>query len=746
MLPHNIHFILASGFTWYWAILLAMLAGLLTARAYTRPVRELAGARWMLPAFFRGLGALLLLLLILRPELDIEKTVTDPHTMLLLLDRSASMSLRDQEGGPRRLRQGALVALDCERLVAGAPGLALRVVPFAEAPSPPVSGEDILGLEASGDESDICEALSQSANITPPLRRVMLLSDGNDTTGMDPVRFAGRLGVPVDTVAIGRDLRESDAFRDVFLEGLEHRDSAPVGSITQIVANVDATGFSGRTVTVSLRSGNETLARGELVLDALKGPQPVTLNFHPTTPGMMDLTVMVIPLAGEKVAENNIISFPLSVHEKLPRIVYVEGSIRPDYKFMRRVLATDPGLEFMSLVRIRDDDFLRQGSVSGMELGGIPRTRAELSAFDVLIMGNLSAVSVGSDILSRIRDAVGDGLGLLIVSGPFITGIHSDYGGTPLAHVFPAVPAHKPGPAGVGLQPFLTRAGRDHALGQGLARFFSARKDLAESVLPPLNGVDPVARIRPASTTVLAAILNGKTLPLLVTGRFGKGKVAMFLGHDAWQWSLGRRRFTNPYAQLWGQVVRWLAADDKQKQPQGPSFSVTANRLVARAGQEIVFSASVRGFAATAPRIVATVLRGNRKVDSIGFGAVPSLDGVFQGRFVTRRTGKYRVRVRAMSGKKIMAERILAIRVRGGRGEFERLSPNRKLLARMARETGGRVLSLQNLAAHAADFAAAERTRQEIVHLRLWHRAWMFSVMVAFFSLEWILRKRAGLA
>jgi len=749
MLPQGVQIVFASGFSGTAALLLAALGGLLVVRAYTRPVRRLAGVRWMLPAWFRGLAAVGLVLLILRPELDIEKTRVDPRALLLLLDSSASMSLRDAEDAPSRLRQAALGALDCERCLAAVPSLQVRLVPFADAPRRPVSGEDILQLEPAGDESDLGSALALAAEMTPRVERVILITDGNDTTGLDPVKVAAGLGVPVDTVAVGCDLREDETYRDLAVQGLEHRDSTPVGSVTQVVANIEAIGFPGRTVEVALRCGAETLARGEIVLDGQKGTQPVTLNFHPRVPGLMDLTVLATPLPGERVAENNAQSFSLAVHEKLPRVVYVEGSMRPEYKFLRRVLATDPGLEFMSLVRVREGDFLRQGSVGGMELDGLPRTRADISALDVLILGDVVAAEVGDEALALVREAVAERLGLLILSAPATTGSESAYGGTALAPVFPAVPQRESSPAGMVLRPVLTAAGDEQALGPGLRPFFGADASAARVPLAPLGGVDRMARVRPAATVVLDARAEGDpsaAFPLLVLGRFGKGKVALFTGHDAWRWSFGNALASNPYAQLWGQVVRWLATSEEGLPASGPAFSVTASQLIAQAGQEIVFSAALRGFQEGGePRIVADVERGETVVDHIGFSPVPALAGAFQGRFSTTRPGRYSVRVRAVCGEQEVAARALSLRIRGGQGEFARLSPDRKRLARIARETGGEVLRLEALAESAAAWVGEERRRQEIVHVVLWHDLGLFLAVVLCLSLEWSLRKRAGL-
>ncbi len=727
----GIHLFLASGFSWWTAALLAVVAIAAVAFSYSITTRRRAGARrWLLPLIFRALGVVALLLLLLKPELDIEKNRRERHTLLLLLDKSASMSLKDDSSGGDRLNLSRLLARDCEKILEDSDSANFSIIPFDENPCHPVSGEDILQLEASGDASDLSASFRAASGISPPVSRVILVTDGNDTTGVDPLLAATPLGVPVDTVAIGQDLREGKDYRDVFLEDPERRDRVPVGSVTQVVAHVGATGFAGQTAHLTLRCGDELLAKSEVILDSLRGSQAVPLNFHPRQTGVFDLTLTVQPLSGESVAENNTVSFPLSVHEKLPRVVYVEGRIRPDYRYLRRALATDPGIEFMSLIRMRGDLWNRQGSISGLELDGLPENLAQFKAFDVLMLGELSAAELGQ-CAHLIRQAVAEGMGLLILPSPVTTGARSEYENSPLFPLFPLVPLRKIMEEEAAVD--LPKA--DHPLSENLKTFF-ATGSLS------LPGIDLMQPPRPGALVILQARRGKETYPLLAVYPFGQGRTALFCGHDSWQWSLDGSAC---YSQLFGQTVRWLAGEDKQKNSESVDFSVTADKLVASAGEELRFSASTGKRAGEKCSVSAEVTRGEQSFDRFGFAEVPGMEGTFEGRFSTTRPGKYTVKVSALAGKTEFASRELNIRIRGGKGEFERLSPDRRLLARIARETGGEVVEPELLTEKISRLVAEDNRVREIYHLRLWHEGGLFLALALFLSLEWFLRKRAGL-
>ncbi|MBN2713524.1 MAG: hypothetical protein JXR97_13975 [Planctomycetes bacterium] len=739
----------ASGYAWYWIIAIAAITVMVIARAYPHRVRQLAGERWIIPATLRAVGTICLLLLVIQPELDITRNKTEEHSIVMLLDKSSSMAVKDSENGPSRLKSAALAANDSEEVIKNIPGLSLQIIPFADTVSMPLSGDDLLTLTPSGDESDISAPLKKISSIRPPVTRIILLSDGNDTTGLDWQSQAISMKIPVDTVVVGTDINEKESYRDLMIESLDHRDSVPVGSVTPIVANIDASGFAGKTVNISLKSGNEILARSELVLDGQKGVQPVTINFHPAATGLMDLSVFADPLPGEKFIENNSVSFPLAVHDKLPRVVYLEGTIRPEYKFLRRSLSTDPGIEFMSLVRIRGANFLRQGSIHGMELEGIPASSAEYAAIDVLVLGDISAESFGETNLKLLSDAVSKGMGLLLLSSPSTLGESSDYSGSAMASVFPAMPSGTVRPGKEIKSLFLTKDGYDHPACQNLRQFFGIKGKEPVKSLPALGGIYGVSSLRPTATVLLAADVSGNAnMPVLVAMPYGRGRVLSFHGNDSWRWHLGMGGATgaDPHAKFWGQAIRWLSGTAMTDPGDNTSFSVTASKLVARVGESITLSANVRNLSGEgALSISGEALMGEESIGKFGFTATPGIEGAYEGRFVSDRPGKIKLKVTASASEKEIASKAMDIRYRGGRGEFERMNPDRKALARVARESGGEAISLEDLTSQMASFADEARMKREIVHIPLWHGWLLFAFATILLSAEWLMRKRLGL-
>ncbi len=726
-------------------LLLALVAG---AAAYPRAVRALTGGRARIGLLLRLLALLCLVCLLLRPELRLARNTALTYRCLVLLDRSASMSVRDVRDGPTRLRQAVLALLDGERAVSRAESMALTIRPFAQHPGFPVSGEDLLDLTPARTHTWIAQSLRETSKEEPPAR-IVLVTDGNDTAGVDPLPVAEGLGIPVDTVAVGRPIEKDDAFVDVAIAGLDHRDRAPVGSVTQIVAYIDADGVAGETAKIVLRRDDKTLATNEAVLDDAAGPQAVTLNFHPETTGLVDLTVAVEPLPGESVIENNTASFPLWVHERLPRVMYLEGEIRPDYKFLRRALATDPGLEFMSFIHTGDGRFLRQGSISGLELEGLPQARSDLASLNVLILGDLARAELGDKTAALLRAAVADGMGLLVLPGSHTTGARSRLAESPLGEALPLAPApERDAPTGP-IRITVPQIARADVLGEALAPFFPPLPE-AEDKAPTLAGADPAGELRPGAVAVLVGkVGDGPPVPVLVTRRFGRGKVAVFLGHDAWRWvGLGGGR-TVPYADVWGRIVRWLGRDADDILPDETGLVLTANRLVVRPDEPIVFSARIK----TPPGQEAPAVRARVVPDaeagtdpfSLPFASLPSLPGAYEARFEHDKPGAYTLSAEATVGDTVLAQAELTFRIRGGPGEFDRLAPNERLLRWIALETRGQFVALPDLPGHLERLAERQEAHRERLRVPLWNKPLLFALFVLLLSGEWLLRKRWGL-
>jgi hypothetical protein len=77
--------------------------------------------------------------------------------------------------------------------------------------------------------------------------------------------------------------------------------------------------------------------------------------------------------------------------------------------------------------------------------------------------------------------------------------------------------------------------------------------------------------------------------------------------------------------------------------------------------------------------------------------------------------------------------------------EFRTLAPNAQLLERMARATGGEMVSAENLPSFAATLPTKNAQIKEATLSPLWHQSWVFLLAIACLAAEWGLRRLKGL-
>jgi hypothetical protein len=120
--------------------------------------------------------------------------------------------------------------------------------------------------------------------------------------------------------------------------------------------------------------------------------------------------------------------------------------------------------------------------------------------------------------------------------------------------------------------------------------------------------------------------------------------------------------------------------------------------------------------------------------------------GCYQAACVSRQAGAYRaeVVVAGPDGAEV-GRRQTGWTSDPAAAEFRSVRPNRELLARMARESGGRMVEPAELEALVADLPNLKTAVTEPSFTPLWHQSWVFLLAIACLCGEWGLRRWKGL-
>ena len=663
-----------------------------------------------------------------RPMLHIQTQQAEKRKLVFAIDASASMSARDGANLPTRidLVKQSLSYRYLDRLKKD---FDLAFFSFSSG-ADEVKPDQLHGLKADGKTTNIAEAIGRVKPAYPDadIASVVLVSDGIDNSGgPDPVKPIVEQGIIVNTIGVGAMADEKERIKDIAVKHVECPRYATVNNATEIKAYVESTGIVGQ-VTVLLRKDGKELTQSKVFLESATKTQIVPLKFTPDTIGHFEFEVSVPPEPEERIQQNNVYPFSLIVTDPKIKVLYLEGTPRSEYKFLKRTLDMDPNVELLSLVQTRKDIFLKQGQSSSTDVEIFPTDIETLRKFDVIILGDVDVTLFSRKQLEMIEQVVKDKAGFLMMGGQASFG-PGGYAGTPVAGLLPVEIG------GRGDKQFsdpfmlkLTDEGKVHPIFQGTVEFFDGQDKT--SVLPELAGCTEVLSAKPAA--VVLAVNPVKTAhdgnPMIVAAvqQYGTGRAMAFTADTTWRWffqmrSLGRE---TPYVKFWGQTVRWLANQEVKEREQKPGITVFTDKRSYEPGETVRMFGRARGEGglATNDAVIHAIIGTPAGTQiPVQLAYVPGTTGEYEGTFDPPAPGKYGVSTTAMLNQQPLGEKIdLDFRVGSPNLEFDQLDLNEPLLKRIAAETGGRYYSLILLDDLIRNLQTSEREKRTQRQVPLW--------------------------
>lgn len=760
----------------------ALVAAVLIALAVWAPMATpLSRSRRVVLAALRGGAIGLLLLAMLRPALVYTEVRRQPATLVILVDRSASMTVPDGSAGNRRWDELKATLQESARGLAALPEeLEIRVYAF-DAEVEPLSIRDgaiPLDFEPEGKQTAIGAALADvlRREAGKRLLGVVLLSDGAQraTPGRnllpeEPVARLRDLGCPLYTVAFGQPASLSQV-RDVALDNLQ--DNSPVFEKNPLILKAEATaaGFVNQSIPVKLyveddagrmqpAPPSDTDQTDTRITAAQPGQViPLELSFTPPRAGEFKILIEAQPQPGELVLTNNRLSTFVTVLKGGLNILYIEGARRVEQKYLRQSLDSSPDINVEYLFidpyhprETRPADLLEKfqpGAYDVYVLGDVPAR--------VMLPGEATETDVFTrEELQSLADAVRRGAGLIMIGGFFSFG-PGGYQHTPLAEVLPIVmdplekqdlgaspleALHVAGP----LRMVPTEAGLRHYV-MRLAPGAANAETWAR--LPPLEGANRFTRLKPGALP-LANTDSGQ--PLLVAQAAGNGRVLAFGGDSTWRWWM--RGFVPQHKRFWRQVALFLAKKDDTDEK---TVWIKLPRRRFQPGERIDFLAgtqSPEGDALPDAQLAATVRRirdaENQPVEEPAQTVRLVRQGdEFSGTILqTDAPGDYEIHVTAQQGGAALGEAKARLLVFDQDLERDKPAANRTLLASLAEMTAahqGRNLAPEQLPGLIEELQQKQTTLDVQVMTRrtLWDNWPFFLAFVGLLSVEWYLRKR----
>jgi hypothetical protein len=706
---------------------------------------------------FRLVVIALAMFAMLRPALVQTTTKKRSATLVVLVDRSRSMQIADAVGDKTRWEMlQATIAEALPTLRSLDEDFEIKVYSFDESVEPLdfSTGDLDLSFKPEGQQTAIGAALEDvlRREAGKRLLGVVLLSDGSqrayaprDTPPQGPARRLGDLGYPLYTLAFGQ-ARGLGQARDVALKDLSVNQTVYVKNELAVHGMAEIDGFAGQKIAVQLLferpDGNmQPEAGAELVARQPGEALSIDLATVPQTPGEYKLTLRAKDQPGELVTTNNEMSTFVTVLKGGVNVLYLEGALRVDQKFLRRSLDASPDVK-VDYVRLDPRD-PAQRPVDLAE-------RFTRGKYDVYILGDVDSSSFTPDELKRLADVVKQGAGLAMLGG-FQSFGPGGYADTPLAEVLPIAldPRERQRPGDpirsdvqlrgpVAMRPAKPLGERHYLMALGSAADRSAVWDK----LPPLEGANRLGAAKPAAQ-VLAETPDGQ--PLLVVQDAG-GRVIAFAVDSTWHWWM--EGFAAEHKRFWRQVILWLARKDEATE--GNVWVKLAQRRFGPR-QPVSFTAGAMSPESApiedAEYDVEVTLpdKSTRKVNLVREG--DHVSGAFD---ATQTAGDYTIMVTARHGGATLGTAKSRFLVYEQDLELDNAVADPSLLASlsaMTKDVGGQSLAPEELPDLLAQLRAKPLDLE--VEAQVKHAPWdtwpFFLLFVAVISGEWYLRKKWGL-
>jgi len=708
-------------------------------------------ARRALPIMRSGTYALVFFILG-SPAIEVISPGVREIYTAVLVDTSLSMSIEDastEGGGKKQARLSAAIEL----LGEGAPegggllaeiGRSSRCLLYGFDRSP----RRLAGIEElrpAGGGTNVYRALrdvdAELARL--PLAAVVMLTDGcrNEGGGLEEAaRIPAARGVPLFVVGIG----DPSAARDYEVVRVVAPRRVRRNAEVELQVTVRHAGAEGPFELRVRRGDNVVLSSRE---EPAKGTdiKVVRLVFTPDHEGSATYVVEIPPAEFERTAANNSARFAIDIQDERLPVLYVEGSPRLEYRFLRRAMFMDPEFRVVGMLRLARDRFLVQGAGAGEEhlQQGFPSTRERLFAYQAVILGDIEAAHFTREQMELLEEFVGSrGGGLLMLGGVNSFG-QGGYAGTPIEKMLPVALAPRERPySDETFAPYPTREGLAHPV-MMLSQNPGQNRSLWEKV-PPLIGWTPVGSAKAGAAVLLTKGPGGPSV--LAVQNYGAGRTAAFTSGGSWYWQVSMPASDEFHERFWKQLVRWLVSGAREQ------LTVSTSRDIYARGEGVFIRATVLGKdlrPVNDASVVATVTGPSGNPEEIPMNWILSEEGVYQCRYVGEETGPYTVSVRVEGWGEAKAA-TAGFLVAEESSEFADSALKEQALRAMAESTGGRYFALADARGLAAELeraiaraSSAERTRRTIP---LWDMPALYVALMGLVCAEWLVRRRAGLA
>lgn len=723
----NSYFLDITG-AWIILILLLLLAIAFSFYSYRNTNPPLAKTKRNILIALRSIALCLIIFALFEPIYTVIKNFEKPAQLVVLLDDSQSVAADDASGSRKKQYEEILSNINFKEF-----GEDIHFYKFSDKIRK-IENFHKDSLKLQGSLTNISEAIkSISLNAEENnFCSILLITDGAFNDGNNPVFDAENFANPIYTIGVGDTVEP----KDVSIISLLTNEIAYIDNPVPINVNFKAAGFSDEVVKLTLFDNGKKINEQEFSLSSARENYTAILDYLPIEEGTRKITATLSNVEGEITIKNNSISEFIKVLKNKRTIALFAGYPSPDLAFIKRTLQKEKGLEVLEFVQKRSSEFY------------VNPTTKDLAETDIFIFCGFPIQSTPNQLIANINNELNKGKPIF-----FLAGLETDY--KKLKELQENLPFT-----------LLSSKQReftvtpdiniDH-LASPILRITGTDEDiLLWNKMPPIFKTETFVKAKPESEVISTMKVNNVALkePLIVTREIQGKKSVAIMGYGLYRWKLlsyasdvskGITESPDLFETLLSNTFRWLSVYEKNK-----TVNVRTAKKHYNQSEKVEFIAELydAAFVPVENAEISVNISKNgaddRKITlvSIGNGRYYSVvEGLSQGDFSFNAEAKLGQRKLGNdSGRFTVGE--LSV-------EFQNLKQNTSLLQTIAKRTGAKYYELKDINALVDDIKKHPNFKSKAVSSRseflLWNWIVLLSLAILCFTIEWFLRKRAGL-
>jgi len=440
-----------------------------------------------------------------------------------------------------------------------------------------IDKQNLKDLKPTGKFTDIKNSVLQVSSLKEKIDAIFIFSDGQHNATSD-INTLDSLNIPVYTIYPV----EKQPITDVSITEIRASDYTFKNIPFELNVVIYSYNLNGREITMYLKENKEIISIKKININE-NGYKNINFSFTPINLGLHTYTVDIPPLPEETITSNNKYSFNVEVIREKTRIMYICGQPSPEYYFLRNLLKSNPAIELVSFVILRNPESI--AVVSDEQLSLIPFPADEIFSkdifdYDILIFENFNYTKfrIYTPYLENIKKFVKEnGKGFLMIGGDNGFG-KGGYIGSPIEEIIPVEMDTPEEPIEEG--PFKLKVLQPQHPIMSITDNITDTQRIWNNEMPEL---DSCQKLRPKKGTNILAVhpfkkISDNNIVVIACAEYQKGRTVAIGSNTTWRWAL-QKEDNKYYINFWTNLIKWL---NKEEETKNFRISITQKKYFVR--------------------------------------------------------------------------------------------------------------------------------------------------------------------